>query len=150
MGNTYSKSPIYQKFKFSRCLSLLLTPRLSRPGDHACDTRMGRSPYVVTDSPGEQSLAVTVIQVLASCLSAGQETYTSLECGEKEQLLILRASPEVDLPSFLEGAAPTHFSKWKPKNMACSSCSLLSTSSSWFLAECHFLPGSLWCFLAVA
>ena len=70
---------------------------------------MGRSPYVVTDSPGEQSLAVTIIQVLASCLSGGQETYISLECGEKEQLLILRASPEADLPSFLEGAAPPLF-----------------------------------------
>lgn len=148
MGNTYSKSPIYQKFKFSRCLSLLLTPRLSRPGDHACDTKMGRSPYVVTDSPGEQfgSDCYSGPGFLSLCWPRD----TSLECGEKEQLLILRASPEVDLPSFLEGAAPTHFSKWKPRNMACSSCSPLSTSSSRFLAECHFLPGSLWCFLAVA
>lgn len=78
---------------------------------------------MVTDSSGEQSLAVTVIRVLASCLSGGPETYTTLEYGEKEQLLIPRASPEADLPSLLEGAAATHSSKWKPRNMACSSCS---------------------------
>ena len=85
----------------------------------------GRSPYEFHLEPPGGGGGVwqrSIFGLLASFLAFGCGTNIEILRVWGENIPKNRVAPEVDYPSFLEGAASTHFSKRKLRQVAAPSC----------------------------